>query len=206
MSPSDSGPLAGRPTEELETLLRDPATTADHRQMITDELARRYEEELAAATGSAPPPPPPSGPTAGGPFPGASAAGGPSPGGPAPGPQSPGGPPPGDQPFGGQVPGGQRWAGPFPGATPPAPPVVPPPARRRSRHIGVKVVLALLAVLVIGGGYAAWQGTQEVDSPPTVGFTCVTAVGDCPLISSLPMGSTCQCEDVDGLIYDGFVG
>src|SRR5687768_1634915 len=57
MSTSDPGQFSGHSTQELEGLLRQPDIPADRRQLISDELGRRYEAELSAATGSSTAPP-----------------------------------------------------------------------------------------------------------------------------------------------------
>jgi hypothetical protein len=159
MSPSDPGAFSGRPTRDLEQLLRDPGTPADQRPLISEELGRRFEAELTAETGWAPPQAPPQ-------------------------------PPPAEEP---------------PGRGPP--PVAPPPAPRRSRHTGLKIVLAVLAVLVIGVGYVAWQGSRpEPDPEPYTSSVCVTDVIDCVLEVSVPVGTSCTCTDELGNVYPGFVG
>jgi hypothetical protein len=225
MSPSDPGAFSGHATKELERLLRDPDTPADRRQLISDELGRRYEAELSGATGSAASPPPkerstprrgpsPRGPTfrpsepplAGGPPPvgpppGGQAPGGAYPGGPFPGGPSPAGPPPRRPGAGGAHPGGPFPGGPFPGGVPPG---VPPPPQRR-RHTGRNIALIVLAVLVMSVGYVVWQSTQESGTTPSTGFTCVTDVGNCPLSLSQPVDSPCSCLDDAGIEWPGFV-
>jgi hypothetical protein len=189
MSSSDPGAFSGRPTRDLEQLLRDPGTPADQRQLISDELGRRFEAELTGETGGAPPPPQPP-PREESPRSGSPPGQGPT----SPPFGAPGSAPPPD----GESPG--EWDSPGP------PPVVPPPAPRRSRRTGLKIVLALLAVLVVGGGYFAWQGTQQEEDEPINGSTCVTDVVDCPLEVSVPVGTSCTCIDEFGTVYEGFVG
>ena len=65
----------------------------------------------------------------------------------------------------------------------------------------------LLAVLLVGGGYFAWQSSmQQEDTGPLVGFTCMTDAGDCPLSVSQTLGSSCTCVDEFGTAWTGIVG
>lgn len=207
MSPSDAGAFSGHSTKALEAILRDPATPGDRRQQVSEELGRRYEAELAGATGATTEPPrrertaprrAPSPEQQPGPSSDAPSRNAPPPAGPPPAGPPPAGPPPGRQQS-----GGARRRGPLAGHSPT---VVPPPATRRPRHTGRKILLTFVLLLVAGGGYAVWQGMQEAGTTtPSIGFTCVTDVGDCPLSVSLPLGSACSCVDGAGLQYSGYV-
>ncbi len=110
-------------------------------------------------------------------------------------------------------------------AAPPDPPRVPPPAASRPPTTGGSGVPAkrsgaagrILAVaLLVIGGIAVFQwlagslssggsGGSGPTSRTTLGYTCLTPFGRCPLASGLPIDSPCQCFRFDGTADSGTV-
>jgi len=178
MPARDPGPYFGLSTKQLEDLLRRPDTPADRQQLIRDELGRRYEAELLENEGGAAynlPPPPPTSPP----------------------PLTTSGQRGSEQDLdaeSGLVPSLARSA-----------PKPQPPAKAKSGVSALKAVLLVLAGLLVGVIFAAYQILQE--STPPSGTRCVIAGGSsyCPLAVDLPRGASCVCSDGTSQ-YPGYVG
>ncbi|MBE1494399.1 hypothetical protein H4696_001499 [Amycolatopsis lexingtonensis] len=158
------------PLPQLEELARSSDLPPARRQAVEAELGRRYAEKWRSSAGPTPSAQQPGPP----PVPPGSY--------PAQPPLQPLGPPP-------ARPNPQAWGPPVPAVGTPA------KTGGLAKPLGCLAAFLVAAVAVV---VVAVLTDSDSAPPPRIGTVCVTRLGTCPMVESLPVGQSCVCRTPDG--------